>query len=58
MRIQQSSQPAGNTPPAPAKTCITSPPGMNLQLVDDDDTDTQPVDHGQVPADPAPSKTD
>ena len=46
IRIQQSSQPARNTSPA------------NLQLVDDNDTDTQPVDHAQVPADPAPSTID
>ena len=58
VRIPQSSQPARNTSPASAPTCATSPPGTNLQLVDDDDTDTQPVDHSQVPGGPAPSTID
>ena len=58
IRIPQSTQPARNTSPASAPICATSPPGTNLQLVDDDDTDTQPVDHSQVPAGPAPSTID
>ena len=58
IRIPESSQPARNTSPASAPTCVTSPPGTNLQFVDDDDTDTQPVDHSQVPTDPAPSTID
>ena len=58
VRIPQSSQPARNTSPASAPTCATSPSGTNLQLVDDDDTDTQPVDHSQVPGGPAPSSID
>ena len=58
IRISQSSQPIRNTSPASAPTCATSPPGTNLQLVDDDNTDTQPVEHSQVSGGPAPSTTD
>jgi len=55
MSNEQSGRPAESTLPTPAAIDHVIPPGTNLQLVEDDDTDTQPI---EVLTDPIQSVPD
>ena len=55
MRIAQGNQPTRNTSPAPAPAINTEPPGTNVQLLDDDDMDSQPA---EIPTNPTTAMRD